>query len=79
MANDKHVALLNQGVAAWNKWRKENPHISSPDLSEANLSGAELFRADLNRADLSGADLSGASHHRSRRLPCAAKLAKGAC
>jgi len=23
MANDEHVALLNKGVDAWNKWRLE--------------------------------------------------------
>jgi len=32
MANDAHVALLKQGVAAWNAWRKQNPDIR-PDLS----------------------------------------------
>jgi hypothetical protein len=44
MANDEHVALLKQGVDAWNAWRRYNPDIR-PDLSEANLSGADLRRA----------------------------------
>jgi uncharacterized protein YjbI with pentapeptide repeats len=48
MANDEHVALLKQGVEAWNAWREENRNIR-PDLSEANLS-----RANLRKADLSG-------------------------
>ena len=38
MANDEHVALLKQGVAAWNAWLKENPDIPR---------GAELGRANL--------------------------------
>ena len=69
MANDKHVAILKKGVAAWNEWRRENPDIR-PNLSGANLrrahlygadlSGADLSRADLSEAGLSGADLSGA-------------------
>jgi hypothetical protein len=57
MANDEHVALLKQGVAAWNAWRAMNPYIR-PDLMEADLS-----RADLNGADLRGADLRGADLH----------------
>jgi uncharacterized protein YjbI with pentapeptide repeats len=60
MAKDEHVALVKQGVAAWNEWRKEN-HDIRPDLSEADLSGADLSEADLRGADLSGADLSGAN------------------
>jgi hypothetical protein len=69
MANDKQVALLKQGVNAWNAWRKKNPSIganlSEADLSEANLWGAHLNKADLtgahlNRADLYQADLRGA-------------------
>ena len=65
MANNEHVALLKQGVDAWNAWRDENPDIR-PDLSGANLSGAdlrgaveEMIGAGVNpmRADLRGADL----------------------
>src|SRR6516162_4445978 len=59
MANDEHVALLKQGVDAWNAWRRYNPDIR-PDLSEANLTGADISEAGLSGADLSGADLSGA-------------------
>ena len=56
MANDEHVALLKQGVDAWNAWREKNPDIQ-PDLSEANLSEADLGRANLSGANLSGAKL----------------------
>jgi uncharacterized protein YjbI with pentapeptide repeats len=64
MANDEHVALLKQGVDAWNAWREANPDIL-PDLiganlSKAGLSGANLSKADLGFANLSGAKLSGA-------------------
>jgi hypothetical protein len=67
MANDEHVALLKQGVAAWNAWRDENPNIR-PDLggaslSEANLSGVDSTTYDLRGAvgaNLSDAILSGA-------------------
>jgi hypothetical protein len=54
MANDEHVALLKQGVDAWNKWRDENPQV------HVDLSGADLREADLRGADLSGANLQGA-------------------
>jgi hypothetical protein len=56
MANDEHVTLLKQGVAAWNAWREKNPDIR-PDLSEAILGGADLSGANLFMADLSGAIL----------------------
>ena len=59
MANDEHVALLKQGVDAWNAWRRYNPDIR-PDLSEANLSGADLRRAHLYGTNLTGANLTGA-------------------
>jgi len=59
MANDEHVALLKQGVAAWNAWREENSNLR-PDLSGANLAGANLSGANLSGTDLSEASLSGA-------------------
>jgi hypothetical protein len=54
MANEEHLAILKQGVGAWNKWREENPNIR-PDLSEVKLSGAHLTEAHLRGADLSEA------------------------
>src|SRR5712691_7581284 len=59
MANDQHVAILKQGVAAWNAWREKNPDVR-PDLSEAELTGADLVGAKLSGADLAEADLQGA-------------------
>jgi uncharacterized protein YjbI with pentapeptide repeats len=79
MANDEHVALLKQGVTAWNKWRGENrdiicpdlsgvdlynTHLGGLDLSGANLSGADLREANFKRADLSGANLNRANLNR---------------
>jgi uncharacterized protein YjbI with pentapeptide repeats len=65
MPNHEHVALLKQGVDAWNAWRDENPDIR-PDLTEADLNGAKLseanlYKADLSKADLTEADLRGAN------------------
>jgi uncharacterized protein YjbI with pentapeptide repeats len=56
MANDEHVAMLKQGVAAWNAWRDENPHVY-PNLSETDLSGENLINANLSGANLNGAIL----------------------
>jgi hypothetical protein len=72
MANEKHLAILRQGVEAWNAWRQEHGNflrpgfVRSPDLKGAplrgeELAGANLSRADLTNADLSGADLTGAN------------------
>jgi uncharacterized protein YjbI with pentapeptide repeats len=58
MANDEHVALLKQGVDAWNAWRRENPDMR-PDLSDADLEGADLSKANLEGANLRKANLSG--------------------
>lgn len=51
--NEEHLGILNQGVAAWNKWRKENPKITP------NLQKTDLQRADLADANLRGANLRG--------------------
>jgi Pentapeptide repeats (8 copies) len=60
MANPEHVALLQQGRAAWNAWRKEH-WLVRPDLSGADFNGAYLFAANLSGAELFAADLSGAA------------------
>jgi hypothetical protein len=75
MANAEQLAILKQGVEAWNKWRAKNlgfqvdlfgADLRGADLKEANLSRADLRQADLWKADLwkanlSEADLGGAS------------------
>jgi uncharacterized protein YjbI with pentapeptide repeats len=62
MANEEHVALLNQGVGAWNEWRAKKPHVR-PDLSKTGF-----VEADLRRADLAGADLTGAYLYKTNLL-----------
>jgi uncharacterized protein YjbI with pentapeptide repeats len=57
MANGEHLAILKQGVAAWNQWRAEHPDVR-PNLIKANLSGANLRAADLTDARLVRAELS---------------------
>jgi uncharacterized protein YjbI with pentapeptide repeats len=47
MANDKHVALLKKGVAAWSAWRDEN--ATGPNLSRASLRDANLKKVHLKR------------------------------
>jgi uncharacterized protein YjbI with pentapeptide repeats len=77
MANDEHVAILKQGVNAWNTWRREHPvgylnlsgaYLRRADLEDANLRGvdlslADLWEASLRKADLGKANLSGAHLH----------------
>ncbi len=65
MANQEHLAILNQGVEPWNQWRQEHPDIQ-PDLNEANLSemsleGIDFSEAHLKRANLKGTHLEKAS------------------
>ena len=45
MANEEQLAILKQGVEAWNKWRHANPRIR-PDLGEAVLMEAGLSGAN---------------------------------
>ncbi len=73
MADPKHLKILKQGVAVWNKWRDDNPDIH-PELSkaylirtvltEANLNGVNLSKGKLIEADLRGGDLSMANFSR---------------
>ena len=56
VANPEHLAKLNEGVEAFNQWRKRNPK-TKPDLRDANLRFADLPGANLVLADLGDADL----------------------
>lgn len=59
MANPEHLAILKQGVEAWNDWRETNPQIV-PELSSANLMGLNLKAANLEKARLEFANLEAA-------------------
>jgi uncharacterized protein YjbI with pentapeptide repeats len=56
MAIPQHLEVIKQGVAAWNKWRIDNP-AEEPDLAGANLSKTDLIEANLRETDLRWADL----------------------
>ncbi len=60
MANQEHLAILIQGVDAWNQWRKQHPEVR-PDLSGAILSKANLCSVNLRGANLSFANFSEAN------------------
>src|SRR5206468_12258741 len=60
MPNPEHVALLKQGLEAWNRWRVENRHIIRADLGGANLSEADLTGVRLLETVFGNANLSGA-------------------
>lgn len=70
MANKDHLKILEQGVEAWNAWRREYPNVT-PDLTEAylrkaalagaNLTGANLTEAYLRKAVLTRANLAKAN------------------
>ena len=65
MANPEHVAILDNGVKVWNKWRRENPEIkpdlSNSDFSDRVLSGVNLSHSDINNANFARSDLSRAN------------------
>jgi uncharacterized protein YjbI with pentapeptide repeats len=57
VANEEHVAILEQGVETWNEYRNKR-RLIRPKLSNADLRGANLMGAALWRTDFSGANLS---------------------
>ncbi|HBR52432.1 MAG TPA: pentapeptide repeat-containing protein [Nitrospira sp.] len=62
MADPNHVEILKQGIAVWNQWRADNPHIK-PDLSNASLSQVVLSFFDHHQPgiDFQGVNLRGAN------------------
>jgi uncharacterized protein YjbI with pentapeptide repeats len=56
VANPEHLAKLKEGVDAWNRWRKQNPHVR-PWLANADLSGFRLSQANLSWTGLREAKL----------------------
>jgi uncharacterized protein YjbI with pentapeptide repeats len=56
MADAEHLAVLHQGVAAWNRWRGAHPKVR-PDLCSTSLSWLELADADLQHCSLNDARL----------------------
>jgi hypothetical protein len=68
MDSETQIALLRQGVVAWNEWRIKHASIKpklgsaaldAAELTGVDLSGAILADASLRYADLGGGDLSG--------------------
>ena len=60
MANPEHLAILKQGVEAWNDWRMASPYVL-PDLSDGDLTEAGSRRARLTGVDFKGVKLAGAN------------------
>jgi hypothetical protein len=61
MVDSGHVSVLEQGVEAWNLWRKKHPAVR-PDLSRADLmhcdlKGANLAEVNLFRSSMVSTDL----------------------
>jgi hypothetical protein len=50
MAHEQQLAILKQGVEAWNDWRARN-WVNKPDLRDANLGGTDLRSANVHGAD----------------------------
>jgi len=57
MPNQDHLAIVKEGAAAIQAWRKQRPG-ERLDLREADLQRAELRGANLRGANLTGANLS---------------------
>lgn len=55
MANEEHLAILQQGVEVWNQWREENAF--TPNLSGSDISGMDLLGVNFQRANLRGVNL----------------------
>jgi uncharacterized protein YjbI with pentapeptide repeats len=54
-ADERHFALLNQGIKSWNQWRENNPKVR-PDLRGIPMRGMDLDHADFRNTILDNAD-----------------------
>ena len=64
MADPKHLDVLREGVAAWNRWLSSYPgnaDLEDADLNKANLSGIDFHLTFLNNVHLREAQLVGAN------------------
>lgn len=56
MASSRHLRVLQQGVDAWNKWRRAHPEVRI-DLGDAVLDGVNLTGVEFAGGNLSSASL----------------------
>jgi uncharacterized protein YjbI with pentapeptide repeats len=63
MANPEHLQILQQGVEAWNTWRRVNESI------KPNLAEALLWLPNKSPVDFTGANFTGANLVRTRSGP----------
>ena len=63
MANSAHLEVLQQGVQAWNEWRRKNKDLKI-DLREAQLNRFNLVNANLSGALMARTQLKGAKMNR---------------
>jgi hypothetical protein len=68
MANPEHLAMLKQGVEAWNQWREDHPrrrpNLSDADLPWQALDGIRLRCIDGTRRSFQDADRKSRSQRR---------------
>src|SRR5262245_45839629 len=69
MANEAHLARLQQGVEAWNQWREANVGVR-PDLRGVYLTGMDLTGMDLHEANLEGTRLVRTKFERANLTVC---------
>jgi uncharacterized protein YjbI with pentapeptide repeats len=61
MANEEHLAILDDGVEPWNRWREQTRTSIIPDLSNADLEDAQLHQIDFTWTNLQRANLRGSN------------------
>ena len=59
MANPEHLTIFEQGVAAWNLWRAQNPTII-PNLEDADLREWDRSKSEVHVRNCSQMNLCGA-------------------